>query len=151
MQPSDFNAFRPGTSFRRGRRLKILPGIPIILFCLIALKITNLSAQSSPLKFHSNPGFKSQIRQQDPWFGKDKFDHFLGSAFLTTFTYYSARENFGQAHATALNLAGGLTLSLGIGKEIRDQKTKKGMASFRDFVADVLGVGIGLFICHVSF
>lgn len=139
----------PGFS-RRPVHLKIRWIIPIILFSVLAIETDSLLAQTSPVNFLSNADRRIRLQSADPWFGKDKFDHFLLSAFLTTAGYYSARENFKLAHSPAQNWSGGLTLSLGIGKEVWDKRSKRGMASVRDLAADFLGVGLGILICHVS-
>jgi len=146
----DYKKFNPvGFSLHRGN-LKIRWIIPIILFSVLAIEKDSLLAQTSPENFLSNADQRIRLQSADPWFGKDKFDHFLLSAFLTTAGYYSARENFKLAHSPAVNWAGGLTLSLGIGKEVWDKRSKRGMASLRDLAADFFGVGLGILICHVS-
>ncbi len=88
---------------------------------------------------------RAQIKKKiDPWFGKDKIDHFLTSAFLVGFAYHSSRDRF--QHQPALNFAVGFSVGIGIGKEIWDKTSRKGTPSYRDLLADLAGVGLGFLI-----
>jgi len=101
---------------------------------------TLMKQKTDSIQFHD-----AQLNKKiDPWFGKDKFDHFLTSAFIVGFAYHSSRDRF-QHHA-ALNFAVGLSIGIGIGKEIRDKTSKKGTPSYRDLLADLAGVGLGFLI-----
>lgn len=87
----------------------------------------------------------------DPWFGKDKIDHFLTSAFLVGMAYHSSRDYFQRRHQPSLNFAVGFSIGIGIGKEIWDKTSKKGNPSYRDLLADLAGVGLGFLIySHVK-
>lgn len=85
-------------------------------------------------------------KKYDPWFGKDKIDHFLTSAFLVGFAYHSGREYFQYRHTSALNFSVNFSIGIGIGKEIWDKTSKKGTPSYRDLLADLAGVGLGFLI-----
>lgn len=150
MKRWDFNTQQKRTTASRIRQCKSWQCFLLVFFCLITLAGNTLTAQTSPFEFQRKTGSKTRVQQKDCWFGKDKFDHFVASAFLTSFTYYAAREHFTQTHTAAFNFAGGITLALGAGKEIRDKNSRSGVASFRDFIADFLGVGVGLLIGRVS-
>ncbi len=90
---------------------------------------------------------RSQLKQKnDPWFGKDKIDHFLASAFLVGFAYHSNRDYFQRRHVPSLNFAVGFSFGIGIGKEIWDKTSRKGTPSYRDLLADLAGVGLGYLI-----
>ncbi len=86
----------------------------------------------------------------DSWFAKDKADHFVTSAFLTGLGYYAANKELNKSDPAAKNLAVGFSLSLGILKEVYDEKSRKGTASWKDLAADVLGVGIGYLIISAN-
>jgi len=86
----------------------------------------------------------------DSWFAKDKADHFVMSAFLTGLGYYAANKELNKSDPAAKNLAVGFSLSLGILKEAYDKKSRKGTASWKDLVADVLGVGLGYLIISAN-
>lgn len=98
------------------------------------------------VKIELKPGI-SLRQNSDPWLGKDKFDHFLASAFLTCLAYHAGRNSVALEHKNAISYASGITLSLGLGKEIWDKKSKRGHPSLCDLLADISGVALGFLIC----
>lgn len=81
-------------------------------------------------------------RFPDFWFGKDKADHLLVSAFAVGLGYYAARAELTKSDPAAKNIAVGFSLSLGITKEIYDGTYKKSTISYKDLLADILGIGM---------
>ena len=75
----------------------------------------------------------------DRWLGTDKVKHFFMSAFVQSASYASLRAA-GASHGPALLGATGVTLTLGIGKELHDRNTPSDF-SVRDLVADAAGAG----------
>lgn len=98
-------------------------------------------AGSDSLELTIEPA-KARGAAGDSWLGKDKFQHFFASAFLTSAGYFVAREPFERSQGTSIYLGGGFAISMGAGKEIYDLKSQKGHASVKDFVADLLGAGV---------
>ena len=84
----------------------------------------------------------------DPWFGKDKIDHFLASAFLACMSYTFLRDELDFNKKPALAMGFGCSVSFGVAKELRDKWSKKGVASIKDLVWDLIGAGIGILICN---
>jgi putative lipoprotein len=79
---------------------------------------------------------------QDSWFGKDKAQHFVGSAVLS----YSFSE-FMSADKAFLTAVG-----IGLAKEVYDyQHPHKHTASYKDFIADVAGAYVGVYAKGYSF
>jgi len=103
-----------------------------------------------PLYLQQSNTSEKQVKI-DPWFGKDKFDHFLLSAFLVNLMYYSLRNHPSIRPSQARLFSASISLGFGVGKELWDKKSKKGFPSYRDFVADLLGVGLGLLICSQDY
>jgi uncharacterized protein YfiM (DUF2279 family) len=88
------------------------------------------------------PGFVTPLVVQlpaDSWTGEDKFRHAAASWAAMVFTYAAARAVHDDSEA-ALAFALPVTASLGIAKEIVDQR-RGGPFSFRDLAADALGAG----------
>jgi uncharacterized protein YfiM (DUF2279 family) len=79
---------------------------------------------------------------QDQWLGKDKMDHFTASAFVAGAQYYVLRGELEQSHAQSLRFAIAGTMVLGVAKEIYDGVSRRGTPSFKDVVADVVGIGL---------
>lgn len=113
------------------------------------------SSQANGFAFENelNPRhFKNLSRQKitftldDSWFGRDKVHHFLSSAFLTTAGYYFSREEKGFSNFKSQQVGIGFSLSLGLLKEIRDGRQSYNSFSFKDMVANMLGIAVGVLI-----
>ena len=83
---------------------------------------------------------------QDSWFGKDKAMHCIGSFLLTGYAsyYLKTEEHYSPNHSR--NSAVAITVSMGLGKEMRDLFSSKGQFSLKDMAADGLGVGLALLL-----
>jgi len=88
-------------------------------------------------------------QEKDPWFGKDKVQHFVVSAFLTGYTYVALKESLDVGQNRSTYWASGISLSLGVGKEVADLKRKRGHASLKDLLADILGVAAAAFVIQI--
>ncbi|MBD3376689.1 hypothetical protein GF406_16760 [candidate division KSB1 bacterium] len=87
---------------------------------------------------------------KDRWFAKDKADHFVTSAFLTGMGYYAARQEMDSSLPASKNIGIGFSLSLGIAKEVYDGTSQTGTASWKDLVADILGIGFGYLLISIG-
>jgi len=85
--------------------------------------------------------------RRDFWLGKDKGDHFVISGFLVGFAYYAARQELHRSDPASKNLAAGFSLSLGVLKELRDQRRPGNFFSLKDLAADLAGLGLGYALC----
>jgi len=78
----------------------------------------------------------------DSWFGIDKIKHFFMSAFIESVSFSAlkaAHVRYRSARAGAI----GVTLGLGLGREIHDKRTPGNIFSVRDLTWDVIGTGAG--------
>lgn len=91
-------------------------------------------------------GFAQEVKKKpkDPWFGKDKLKHFAVSLTLAGAGYYVAYKKMGMRKEQARAASAGVTLSIGLGKEIYDRKRSPTGFSKRDLAADALGCGAGI-------
>lgn len=78
----------------------------------------------------------------DAWFGLDKIKHFFMSAFIESVSY-SALQAARVNHRSAMAGAIGITIGLGIGREIHDKRVPGNIFSVRDLTWDVIGTGAG--------
>jgi len=79
---------------------------------------------------------------QDSWTGKDKAQHFAGSAVLS----YSFSEIMSPESAFLTSVG------IGLAKEVYDYKQPaKHTASYKDFITDVAGAYIGVYAKGYSF
>ena len=79
---------------------------------------------------------------RDSWFSPDKIKHFFMSAFIESVTY-SALQAARVNHRPALGGAIGVTLAIGVGREIHDKRTPGNIFSVRDLTWDVVGATAG--------
>jgi putative lipoprotein len=76
---------------------------------------------------------------RDGWFGPDKLQHFFTSAFVQSLGYGVLRRA-GADNSPAIAGASAVTAIVGVGKELRDRRTK-GDFSARDLAWDAAGAG----------
>jgi putative lipoprotein len=79
---------------------------------------------------------------QDSWTGKDKAQHFVGSAVLS----------YGFSEVMSPEKAFLTAVAIGAAKEVYDYKhPTKHTASYKDFIADVAGAYVGVYAKGYSF
>lgn len=78
---------------------------------------------------------------EDPWFGRDKLYHFVGSAVIQGAGHALGRA-VGLDYREAAWTAAGITLTAGLSKEFYDRAQGR-FFSWRDLTADAAGGGIG--------
>lgn len=78
------------------------------------------------------------LADDDEWLGTDKFMHFGASALIDTACYWTLREGVHFEKTDSLVIAALATLSLGVAKEISDEKF-----SGKDLAWDIIGTGVG--------
>ena len=82
----------------------------------------------------------------DRWLAWDKVEHFGVSAYLSAVSYKIYHDFYHNNKESSLYFSFILTFSLGLGKEVYDQRRPNGKFSYKDLVADILGIGVGLWI-----
>ncbi len=82
----------------------------------------------------------------DAWLAEDKFWHFGMSLALvgSSYHFFKCRLKKGEKAAVGLSLGG--TFTFGLFKEFWDRRKPKGYFSYRDIVANLLGIGLGYLI-----
>jgi uncharacterized protein YfiM (DUF2279 family) len=83
---------------------------------------------------------QAAVVHTDSWFGIDKLKHFFMSAFIESVSY-SALQAMRANHRAAMGGAIGITLGLGLARELHDQRTPGNIFSIRDLTWDALGTG----------
>jgi uncharacterized protein YfiM (DUF2279 family) len=83
----------------------------------------------------------------DDWLGRDKALHFGVSFLLTLAGQYVFERKAGVEESDALPLSAGLSLAVGLGKEIADSRRSRApVFSWRDLAADALGVALAALV-----
>lgn len=85
---------------------------------------------------------QAAVVHQDAWFGIDKLKHFFMSFFIESVSY-SALQAAGANHRAAMSGAIGISLGVGVAREIHDRRTPGNIFSVRDLTWDALGTGAG--------
>jgi len=116
-------------------------------FVLILLSIFDNDALANDKKPASPPDSLSyQSKMRDKWLAEDKAFHFASSAFITAGGFYFLHQEQNVERDKSLLLSAGVSLAIGIGKEIYDRGKSKHVASWKDLVADVAGIGLAILI-----
>jgi uncharacterized protein YfiM (DUF2279 family) len=90
------------------------------------------------------PDATTQHAMRDPWVGEDKAQHLAMSYAITTFGYSGVRSA-GAGRDASLALAAGSAIAAGLTKEVLDRR-RGGIFSYRDLVADLVGIGAGVLL-----
>ncbi len=122
----------------------------ISVFLLITFFSVCLTAAETGNSIADSLEQSSAQHIQDRWFAKDKAHHLAASAFLTGFGYYAASSEMQFSSQNARNFSVGFALSFGILKEWYDGTLGKSVPSYKDIVADLAGIGIGLLLLKVD-
>src|SRR5690606_6983608 len=83
------------------------------------------------------------VHDPDPWLGRDKALHFGVSVGLSAAGYGVGAALFPESEWAPFATGAGLSLSLGIGKEVFDQLQGRHF-SWKDLTWDVLGTATGM-------
>ena len=119
------------------------------VFLLIAAVL--LSAAGDEKCFASEPGNylikPSKFLQGsagDRWFAIDKYRHLMASAMLTGLLYNVSRVDARQPRGSSLTVGVSVTLAAGVGKEVYDLYHPGHVSSWRDLLADLAGIALGV-------
>jgi putative lipoprotein len=121
--------------------------IPVFCFFVFLFLCRISPAEDKSQRSFSNESDKlDSLRTSDRWLARDKLEHFGVSAFLSVLSYRVYHDFYNKDKESSLCFSCGLTFSLGLGKEIYDKKKPGGKFSYKDLVADILGLAAGLWI-----
>ena len=98
------------------------------------------------VSFSGNAPQTDTVMISDRWVAWDKAEHLGVSAFLCGVSYSIFRDFYRNQQESSIYFSAAFTFSAGLGKEFCDQKTPQGRFSYKDLVADILGIGLGLLI-----
>lgn len=117
------------------------------VFFLLILLLPSISpardaASLNPATMHGGkPEMKE--RHEDHWLGMDKFLHVAASASITGLSYHVYHCQYNNAVDRSIYFSFSLAGVSGIGKELYDAKVRRTYWSWKDIVADGVGIGLG--------
>ena len=85
-------------------------------------------------------------KKEDRFFAKDKALHIIHSAAIVGLSYHVYHCQLKNPPENSRIFSVSFTSLVGIGKEIYDGVSKKGTASWKDLLADGLGIIIGVLV-----
>ena len=91
-------------------------------------------------------GHAQKISSHDDWLGKDKFDHAVTSVGMVTAQFYFLHQELDVKTSKSRQIAAGSTLAIGLAKEVYDKVSRRGTPSWKDLLADVVGVGVAVIL-----
>lgn len=114
----------------------------IVLAVLLILGVNPCHAEEN-----SRTGGTAAVQKSpDAWLARDKARHFVVSFLMTGAAGYAARTHWNWNRPESVKWGVGLTLSLGVMKELRDLRHPGAQASLKDLTADVLGIASGVLL-----
>jgi uncharacterized protein YfiM (DUF2279 family) len=93
-----------------------------------------------------HPPQHDTLKVSDKWIAWDKVEHIGVSAFFSGVFYSIFHDFYYNKRESSIYFSTALTFSLGLGKEFYDKRTPPKKFSYKDLVADILGIGLGLWI-----
>ncbi len=90
------------------------------------------------------------LQRNDPWLGVDKGLHFVGSLMATVAVSKSVQRFAGQPESRSVVYGFGVSMSLGLLKEIWDGKRPGHFFSLRDLTADLAGSALGVCLSRIK-
>ena len=94
----------------------------------------------NPAKLSIRQEEKESSAREDKWFGKDKVFHFVGSILMVGMGSWAHSRCHHHGFEQDLRFGMGLAFSLGMVKELLDERQDTNRFSWKDMVANVLGI-----------
>lgn len=118
----------------------------LLLICSSFLIHVSRADPTNKVSLSNNPLQSDTLKVSDKWFAWDKTEHLGVSAFLSGVSYSVFRDFYYNKKESSVYFSASLTFSVGLGKEFYDKKAPESKFSYKDLVADILGIGLGLWI-----
>jgi uncharacterized protein YfiM (DUF2279 family) len=113
----------------------------ILMLLLLCLPLT--SAHGAPDSCYTKT-------TDDQMFAPDKARHLIGSFMLTVLSAKIAEHHLNLSERGRRQIAVVIPISIGLGKELRDQTKSNNRFSWKDMAANITGVCIGLLVLGVD-
>ncbi len=124
--------------------------VVLIVFMILSVQLVVFGQQTKIMaKNHKKVTIEQSISNSDKWLANDKLQHFILSGFFTAYGYVFLQSAFKSPEDSAVLISTAGMTGLGITKEIYDLKSKKGHPSFKDILANMLGIGTALFFVKI--
>ena len=126
--------------------------ILIMLFIGVLLgqeHIINIDGKHNPLSYlNDHKTEKKKLKIRDNWFAIDKVQHFSYSCLISLGCQYVLVNKFENTENASLPVSSALSLGAGLLKELNDSRGKSGYFSFKDMVANMVGIALAILIIN---
>ncbi len=86
----------------------------------------------------------------DSWLGVDKAAHIAGSCMITVAMSEGLNYLAGYSDNTSKQFGVSVAFSMGLGKEIHDSLQSNNSFSYKDIIADIVGILVGIMLVSVE-
>jgi len=94
--------------------------------------------------------FSAESLNYDRWISADKGRHVIFSMISTVLIGQIAKEGFTASGAESQAVGAGVTLAFGLAKEISDAQHPDNIFSYKDLLADVAGIILGIILLGIN-
>jgi uncharacterized protein YfiM (DUF2279 family) len=83
---------------------------------------------------------------RDSWWARDKRLHIVASAASVGVSYHILHDRWHQGERNSREVGFSLTALMGLIKEVKDLRKAPSIFSYKDLIADGLGIGVGIYV-----
>jgi putative lipoprotein len=130
----------------QGRIGTVIGKAILTIACLLILFQSSWADLAIEVDTTKNHQSSDATKANDRWWAKDKLQHLGISAFLSGVSYDISRRFYRNTEESSIYVSVSFTLTMGLGKEFYDRRSPGGRFSFKDLVADLTGIALGLLI-----
>ena len=123
-----------------------------IIFVLFVFTI-NINSQNIDLNdqnFNDSGKSKPEAIKSEPWFAIDKGQHLIGSFVSTLLIAKVNNSYFGVDKSNSKKIGIGITFSIGLAKETFDSQKSNNVFSWKDLMADVVGIVAAIAVLEIK-
>lgn len=120
---------------------------------LVILFFTNLAFSKDSSIFNDDnievkKSKNTNTEVKDDWIAIDKLQHFSYSLLISLGCQYVLVNKMNNTEKSSLPISSAFSFSAGLLKELNDKKGKNGIFSFKDMVANFVGIMVGAIIIN---
>ncbi len=128
------------------RRNRAIHGTILTIVLLAIFSQASWAESTYVAAWSGGAGQADTLRAPDTWFAHDKLEHLIVSAFLSGTCCSILRDFYNNSQESSVYFSASFTLGVGLGKELHDLHAPTGRFSYKDLIADIVGIGLGLFV-----
>ena len=118
----------------------------ILLFTSLAFSKDNSFLGDGNTEVKKSKNTNPEVK--DDWIAIDKLQHFSYSLLISLGCQYVLVNKMNNTEKSSLPISSAFSFSTGLLKELNDQKGKDGFFSFKDMVANFVGIMVGAIIIN---